>query len=262
MSAENLDFAVLPVQERELEAILGLMETVSEDHESPEIVYRVRPPDSNMVGVVMPVGGVGRVEAAVATGLLLARATPRCLLLVGVAGGFAANGVELGDLVVADRILDYEWQRLSDGGVETRFRVYEAADEILRVARAVEMSDWYHGLPCQNGRAPRTHFGTVLSGDKVIASAAVVEAFLKDHTGLIGAEMEGAGMAATLARHRTRIPWLMVRGVVDLANERKRDDSRVWIEDACDAAAAFTLAVICSLQEEALGTTPDTFGRT
>ncbi|GAA3346139.1 hypothetical protein GCM10020358_55970 [Amorphoplanes nipponensis] len=244
MTKADCDFAVLTVQDAELAAVLDLAQVIGEDRSFPETLYRVRLPDSGLAGVVMPVGGVGRVEGAIATSLLLSRVTPLRLYLVGIAGGFEARGVALGDLLVADYIWDYEMQRLSDIRNESRPRLFSTDHDLLSAASAAEKSDWQKGLPRVNGSRPNVHFGTVLSGDKVIASSTLVANFLRENERLIGVEMEGAGVAAALARYPIPVPFLMIRGVVDYANDDKREQSRVWLTDACAATAAFTFAAI------------------
>jgi nucleoside phosphorylase len=135
-------------------------------------------------------------------------------------------------------------QRLSDIRNESRPRLFKADHDLLSAASAAEKSDWHRKLHRVNDGQPNVHFGTVLSGDKVIASSTMVANFLLENERLIGVEMEGAGVAAALARHPVPVPFLMIRGVVDYANDDKREQSRVWLTDACAATAAFSLAVI------------------
>jgi len=241
------DFAVLTVQDRELAAVLALTERPTEDHSvEGELIFNISIPVASvssaqaaLSGVVMPVGGIGRVQAALTASQLLQRMTPRWLFLVGVAGGFHANGIRLGDIIVASQIYDYEVQRLTDEDSEVRMKVFEADQVLLAAGRAANRRGRSESIL---GPSDATvHFGPVLSGDKVIASEKVAATFLEKVPGLIGVEMEGAGVAAAVSRRGGGVRFLMIRGVVDLANSHKRYDSSTWRDRACDSAAAFTL---------------------
>jgi nucleoside phosphorylase len=248
---DSCDFAILAAQDREVLALLRLADRVEEQRFSGNVLYRLELRGSDdmwapttLTGVVAAVGGVGRVEAAIATSHLLQVVSPRWLFLVGVAGGFAANDVELGDVIVASRIVDYETQRLSQEEHEFRPRLFDADTFLLEAGRLAGSTNWPHRLMCPERKPPRLHFGTVLSGDKVVASAEVVSSFLERDPRALGVEMEGAGVAAAAVRSGRELGFLMIRGVVDLANRNKRDDADIWLDCACDAAAMFAFATI------------------
>jgi nucleoside phosphorylase len=88
----------------------------------------------------------------------------------------------------------------------------------------------------------KVRFGIVLSGDKVIASDEVAASLLKAEPTAVAVEMEGAGVAAAVQDTLTQNEFMMIRGIVDLANETKREQAAAWIDATCDAVAAFTLA--------------------
>ena len=55
-------------------------------------------------------------------------------------------------------------------------------------------------------------------------------------------EMEGAG-AAFVAK-KLSVPYLMIRGIADYAEEKKRDEARQWSEKACRSVARFVRALL------------------
>src|SRR5581483_7573502 len=137
---ESCDFAILAVQHRELLSTLEVVDHVDKARSSRNAFYRVRvtspnPGAKTLKGVVAATGGVGRVQGAVAASHLLHLVTPKWLFLIGVAGGFSANNVALGDLIIASRIIDYEEQRLTDEGQEFRLRTFEADELLLKAAK-------------------------------------------------------------------------------------------------------------------------------
>lgn len=242
------DVAILAVQERELSALLRLAKFARKEHRSNGILHHVTidspalPLGSGEIsGVIARIDGVGRVDAAISTMQLLLTVEPRWLFVVGVAGGFSSNGVALGDLIVAQRLVDYEIQRVTEGDTEYRPRVYEADATLVAACKTAEGVDWQSRIGIPHSLRSTVHFGTVLSGDKVVASQKAISSLMRVSQDALGVEMEGAGVAAAIARSATDIGFLMIRGVVDLANSRKREDAERWIDHACDTVAALTI---------------------
>src|SRR6202008_4183891 len=87
--------------------------------------------------------------------------------------------------------------------------------------------------------AATVHFGTVLSGEKVIAGGAALDELRAGWPNAVGVEMKSFGNA--LAVYRGGGWFLMVKGVSDLADADKDDR---WRVPAAQAAARFTLALL------------------
>ena len=236
------DFAIVAAQERELASLLRLADDPVRESLDDDFVYRVSL--GGIQGVIAPLKGIGRVDAALATIRLFNSVAPDCLYLVGVAGGFPKSGTQLGDILVSEKIVDYAIRRISDDGEEFRLRTFNGDSALVAAARdaAIRMEGRYRDeareLP------PKVLFGPVLSGDKVIASALMASRLMRIYDGLLGVEMEGAGVAAAVAHLAKPVRFLMIRGVVDLADDNKRRDSEMWSARVCDALAEFTIATV------------------
>jgi len=63
--------------------------------------------------------GMGRVQAANATSDAIRQWHPHYVLLVGIAGGITEAGVQPGDVLISDQIVDYELQKLTHNGGDT-----------------------------------------------------------------------------------------------------------------------------------------------
>lgn len=90
-----------------------------------------------------------------------------------------------------------------------------------------------------NGRidlVPRTHYGLIASGNKVIASAAERDRLRKEHE-ILCFETEAAGLMDIF-------PCLVIRGICDYANASKHDG---WQKDAATTAAAFAKELILAV---------------
>src|SRR5687767_5874414 len=107
------DFVLLTALEEEREALLsqlGRPARVPPSHADVRVYYAGNFPVTFSDGragayrtVVLSVGGMGRVKAADATADAIRRWRPRYVVLVGIAGGIAAQDVAVGDIVVAEQ---------------------------------------------------------------------------------------------------------------------------------------------------------------
>jgi nucleoside phosphorylase len=190
--------------------------------------------------------GMGPTSAAATTTALLGTWRAPYVVLVGISGGVrgAADDLQLGDVLVPEQVVGYEPAKVKPDRVHRRPEVHRPGFALLSAARDVTAPEWVPaiGVPRPVGAdrsAPLAHFGTVLSGEKVIADIATVEELRDAWPKSIGIEMEGYGVA--LAADRAGRTFLMVKGVSDLADVDKDDRARGY---AAEAAAHFALAVL------------------
>jgi hypothetical protein len=73
----------------------------------------------------------GELSAANAVTDAIIRWNPRFVLMIGIAGGFPQDDLDLGDVVVADQIVGYEYGKVTDHGFKPRDRVYPASSLLL-----------------------------------------------------------------------------------------------------------------------------------
>ncbi len=251
------DFLILAVQDAELNALLKIVdshrpvETIGPHTRSVYEVNLASTDTQARTGIVASIGRVGRVDAAIAAANLLNFYFAPTVLLLGLAGGFGQNKVKLGDVLVATQIVDYEMQRIRDADIETRWRIFNADEQLLLIARKTSDTNWWTRMTPNplSGRPPAVHFGPVLSGDKVIASARVVKTFLEVRPDVLGIEMEGAGVAAVVSQTKISTRFVMIRGVADLSSDSKRDEVKAWGNYACEAAAVFGTSILRRLQD-------------
>ena len=198
--------------------------------------------------IVVPLLGMGRVEAATATSDAVRRWKPRYVLVVGIAGGVVKNSVNLGDVVVADQILDYELQKLTGGGAEIRPKTHNADPRLLGAAKNLEGTRWRRTTAERPiGGVPKRHIGPVASGDKVVEDEAALSRLCNLSPKLIGVEMEAAGVAAAAFEAVDRPGVLVIRAVSDLADKRKSSAAvRRWRQYACEVAASYAIYLLKS----------------
>ena len=199
--------------------------------------------------IMMPLLGMGRLQAATATADAITRWHPRYIMLVGIAGGVAARGVSIGDILIADQIVDYELQKLTPQGPEVSWEVQRADPRLLNACRNFMGESWQELLRIKRPARskPKRHTGPIASGDKVIAFGDILGRYREVWPKLIGVEMEAAGVATAAFQSSESPGFFMVRCVSDLADEDKGSaDVQKWRSYAGDAAASFAIALLKS----------------
>lgn len=198
--------------------------------------------------ILVPLLNMGRIEAANATGDAIRRWNPSYVLLVGIAGGVSEMGIELGDLLISDQIVDYELQKITQKGPEVRYSVHRVDPVLVGAAKNDLNNAWQNLLivhrPSEG--APKRNIGAIATGDKVIAFKPLLEQYREDWPKLIGVEMEAGGVASACFQARRPPPgFFMVRCVSDFADSEK-DSVTVskWRSYACDVAAAYAIGLL------------------
>ena len=193
--------------------------------------------------VVLPLAGMGHTQAASACGDAIRRFEPRYVLLVGIAGGVAKNGVSLGDLLLPDQVADYELAKITREGSSVRWQVHQVDQRLLIAAQnhaGGDLADTAARRP-EPGR-PRVHIGPICTGNKVVADDSLADQLREVWIKLIGVEMEAGGVANAVAQSARRPGFFMIRGVSDLADaDKDSDEVKPWRPYACEIAAAWTL---------------------
>lgn len=199
--------------------------------------------------MVMPLLGMGRVQAATATNDAIRRWNPRYVILVGIAGGVAANKVKLGDVLVPNEIVDYELQKQSATAVDIRWKVYNVSPRLLAAAQNFLDNNWSNLIQVKRPRRgqPKRHIGPIASGDKVIDFAQTLDKYRETWSKLIGVEMEAGGVAVSALQAAKQTEFFMIRGVSDLADgDKNTPQVKKWRSYACDVAASYTIALLKS----------------
>ena len=195
--------------------------------------------------------GAGKVNAGVATSLLLDRFECRALLLCGVAGGLdPALGV--GDVVVGTSHVQHDYgthregyfltiqpgSRPSRGSTDWHPGYPESVALVTRLAEAVR-DIRLDPLPEEvgvGGRTPSVHLGTILTGDSFI-NAEEYRARLHKEFGAQAVEMEGGAIAQVARRWGDDIPFVNVRCLSDLAGRSSHLDFKVFLPVAARYAS-------------------------
>src|SRR5215468_7193676 len=160
------------------------------------------------LGAVLARGGHGKAQFALHTRHLLDHAGHVDLVVCAGAAGALVEGIAVGDVVVALRTIEHDFQSRFSGRPSPVFDGDAAAIQGLRKL-----------APGEAGFA--LHFGDVASGDEDIVSVDRAQA-LRLATGAVAVAWEGAGGARACAFSAT--PYLEVRGITDQATVEAPSD--------------------------------------
>ena len=190
---------------------------------------------------------MGNTPAAVRTTQCIQHLRPQFVLMVGIAGGIKEE-VDLGDVVVSNKILYYEYAKETSSGTEPR--IEERSVDSLLLDRAMNCETNWHTLiqaeqpvDSRSTEVPRVHFGPIACGEKVIADDVRVSELKRLRPKLLAIEMESFGVVLAAAQAEVIPRFIAVRGVSDYADDSKND---AWREYAADSAAAFTVGLLRS----------------
>lgn len=204
--------------------------------------------------VVLVRAGIGKVNAAMTTTLLLEHFRPREVLFTGIAGGMNP-ALQPGDLVIGTRLVHHDFGRQTPQGFLRRPTqnpytfaenpVYFPADSALvRLASAV--ADTLR-LELVNGqRKPRVTAGVIVTGDVFMASTAHNRQ-IRAETGGEAVEMEGAAVAQLC--HQQGVPVLVIRSLSDSGDDAAVGDIRRFYQLAARNSATLVRALVGRLPE-------------
>lgn len=201
--------------------------------------------------VVLALSGIGKVAGATTAALLIDRFGARTLLFTGVAGGLG-SAVRVGDVVVADALLQHDmdasplfprWEVPLTG--RARFPTCERWRHALNVACDAVLADPPAALGALGLGPPRRHQGLVISGDRFVSTSAESDALRAALPDALAVEMEGAAMAQVCADFGCALAVL--RTISDRADDQAHTDfGRFVAEVAAEYARDIVVRALAS----------------
>jgi adenosylhomocysteine nucleosidase len=207
--------------------------------------------------VVIAWTGVGKVNAAMTTTLLLEHFKPTRVIFTGIAGGVDPN-LEPGDIVVAKQTAYHDMGTLSSagidyGGVKSRMTgepnpVFFPADPVLLEAaqRAAQKTAFDRVRQRTSQRPVKVVAGTVVTGDVFVASKEKGAELAKE-LGASAVEMEGAAVAQLC--YQRGIGCLVIRSISDKADQSAIMDKQLFYAMAAKNSAGLVVEIIVELPQ-------------
>lgn len=177
--------------------------------------------------VVFSNSGVGKVNAAITTQVLIDSFKPDAIINIGIAGGLDKTLNHM-SIVVGDTLTYHDY----DHGLMNRYFPFVdkfSSDENLVKKAKIIMKD------------EDIHIGTIVTGDKFVDSTNLQEELRKKYNALC-VEMEGAAIAHT--SFANKIPFIVIRSISDFADDESEKDYENFEKIAADKAGNFIVELI------------------
>lgn len=183
--------------------------------------------------------GIGKVNAAVGTTLLIDKLKPDYVINTGVAGGFARH-LHIGDIVVSTEVghhdADVTVFKYLHGQIPDMPPTFAADPALVEYALA--------SFPAGSGHA--AHRGIIVSGDSFIHKNRQIRDLQKKFPRIAAVEMEGSAIAQTCYLFAT--PFVVIRSISDLVfKKQSHDDYQGYKQYAADISVGLVRNLITRL---------------
>lgn len=197
---------IIGAMSEELEILLQDMKVEDKKIKANMTFYKGKLWNKDVVAVVC---GIGKVNAAICTQILISEYNVNAVINVGVAGGIGKD-IYPGDVVIAENLVQHDMDTTAFGdkhGQIPRLDIFDfkSDEKLFKVAK--EACDGIEGF--------NTFHGRIVSGDQFVADIDKIH-WLENEFGALACEMEGASIAHVA--HLNGIPFVVIRSISDNAN--------------------------------------------
>jgi len=229
MNTNKTDLGIIAAMEEEARGLIALMEEKTEAVRGSFTYVSGR-----LFGksAVLLQCGIGKVNAAVGTALMISEWAPAYILNTGSAGGFR-KGLKIGDIILSEEVLhhdaDAEVFGYAPGQVPGMPVTFRGDGGLLACALN------------QKPENPEVHLtgGIIASGDAFISRDDQIGR-IKDVFPLVAAcEMEAAAVAQTC--HLFKTPFLIIRSVSDVVGD---EDNHMAFDEFLPIAARNSMDIV------------------
>ena len=190
------------------------------------------------LGVVLLKSGIGKVNAAVSTALLLHEFKPDCIINTGSAGGFDPE-LNVGDIVISSEVrhhdVDVTIFGYEPGQVPGLPAAFEPDVTLAKVAE--QCIGRLDGM--------QTVHGLIATGDSFMNDPARVAHTRSLFPTMKAVEMEAAAIAQTC--HQFGAPFIVIRALSDIAGKESHVSFDQFLEAAATHSAEMVIEIVRSL---------------
>lgn len=230
--------AIIGAMEEEVQILRGMLEGRSE-----KTIAGCEFSTGNLKGinVVLLKSGIGKVNAAMSTTILLQQFQPDYVINTGSAGGFLQS-LNVGDVVISTDVRHHDVDVTAFGyeygqvpGLPAAFQ----ADKLL-IDAAVQA---VHQL--ENVQVVK---GTIATGDSFMNDPKRVEFVRSKLSELYAVEMEAAAVAQVC--YQFNVPFVVIRALSDIAGKESNVSFEQFLQKAALHSSELVLSMIQQLKEK------------
>lgn len=166
--------------------------------------------------------------------------SPVAVVMVGIAFGVNEQKQKIGDVLVSDKILPYDSQKILENRTEYKEVPKEVGFQLLNAFR--EYREWIYCLP--NSEQSMVYIGSVLTGSRVVNNYEYRSQLISDFGDYkpIGGEMEAQGIYSMCKVHGIT-EWIIVKGICDWGYKKNTPNKEADQIIAANAAVAYCFHV-------------------
>ncbi len=228
----KVEFGIIAAMEEECKGLIHLMENREEKAMGP-FLFHTGVLENRSVCLLQC--GIGKVNAAVGTALMLQNWSPARLLNTGVAGGFL-EGLKIGDIVLSTEVchhdvdvtvFGYKIGQLPGSPVS-----YKADPGLLAKASALTPA------------TPQVRLfpGKIASGDIFVHRDDQVKVIRQNFSDVAAVEMESAAIAQVC--HGFGTPFLIIRSISDVTGDH---ENHISYDEFMPAAAKISIDMVLKI---------------
>lgn len=215
---------IIVAEEKELESIKEIMNSVEETIVYEKIFYKGQIENKNVIVVK---SNVGKVNSARVCQMLIDKFNPSLVINVGTSGS-VNNTLEIGDVVVADKLYQYDFDVTPFG---RKLGEIENTGEYVKVDN--DLLKLFDGLDVV--------VGSIASGDKFIVDNKEKDN-IRNLFNALCIEMEGASVAQVC--HLCKVPFLIIRSITDKQDGSSKVDFETFLESSSKKAAKIVKEIL------------------
>lgn len=165
---------------------------------------------------------------------------PVAVIMVGVAFGVDEQKQKIGDVLISDKILPYDSQKILKSKTEYKEIPKEVGFQLLNAFR--EFREWVYYLP--NSEQAVVYIGSLLTGSRLINNYKYRTQLLRDFVDYkpIGGEMESQGIYSMCKSHGIT-EWIIVKGICDWGYNKNTPNKDMDQMIAANAAVEYCFYV-------------------
>ncbi|MBS4803477.1 MAG: 5'-methylthioadenosine/adenosylhomocysteine nucleosidase [Clostridium sp.] len=208
---------IVSAMQEELDLLLKDMTINEETKKANMTFYKGTLDNKDIIAVVC---GIGKVNAAVCSQILISEFKVTSIINVGVAGGIGKD-IYPGDVVVGTNLVQHDMDTTVFGdphGQIPRLDTFDFKCDEALVKASLEA--------CEEIKEINTFSGRIISGDQFISSVEKIQWFEKEFNAM-ACEMEGASIAQVC--YLNNIPFVVIRSISDNANNGAHMDYEKFI---------------------------------
>ncbi|WP_297377740.1 5'-methylthioadenosine/adenosylhomocysteine nucleosidase [uncultured Helcococcus sp.] len=195
---------IIGAMDVEVQAIKNKMHNIEEINYLDSIFYKGNIKEKE---VVLCKSGVGKVNAAIITTILLYHFDIDFVINIGTSGGMIPSQETL-DIVISDRVIQHDFDTSYLDGPEG-LGIYSQSDKSLgdKIKEAFD----------KNHIEANIYFGDIISGDKFVGDNSLIKDLREKFPQAIACEMEAGAVGQ--ACEKFSIPFVVIRSLSDIVDK-------------------------------------------